>query len=165
MNKTLKGITCLIFKKKHCVFLLHREEQSLFQPGAEVLTGNHSSILDTVHDLVHNETAASLNDDLDFKGLGPQNEDPLNVMEPRPSKNLSEESLVMSPFVSKPLGDLYEMVLETNKRLDLLEKQMSQIMAIFKPVSALAKILDTYKKLVLKVYFYSKPHGFIHRYL
>lgn len=43
------------------------------------------------------------------------------MMEPRPSKNLSEESLLRT---AKTYGDVYEMILDTNRRVDALEQRL-----------------------------------------
>lgn len=99
--------------------MLRREESSLFQPGAEVFLENQHSLLETVQDLVQHDIVES---GLDGKQYGVLQEDPLNVMEPRPSKNLSEESLLRT---AKTYGDVYEMILETNKRVDALEQRLT----------------------------------------
>lgn len=66
----------------------------------------------------------------DPKCFEPKIEDPLNVMEPRPAKNLSEESLLM---VAKPFGELTEMILETNKRIDVIEAKLENISNFLSP--------------------------------
>jgi hypothetical protein len=100
-----------------------REESSLFQPGAEVFLENQHSLLETVQDLVQHDIVES---GLDGKQYGVLQEDPLNVMEPRPSKNLSEESLLRT---AKTYGDVYEMILETNKRVDALEQRLAGLLS------------------------------------
>lgn len=93
----------------------------MFQPGAEVFLENQHSLLETVQDLVQHDIVES---GLDGKQYGVLQEDPLNVMEPRPSKNLSEESLLRS---AKTYGDVYEMILDTNRRVDALEQRITAI--------------------------------------
>ena len=104
-----------------------REEESLFQPGSEVFFENneHSSIIDTVQEFVKQDISDLTHDQKTFE---PKIEDPLNVMEPRPAKNLSEESLLI---VAKPFGELTEMILETNKRIDMIELKVEQIYKFF----------------------------------
>lgn len=82
---------------------------------------NQHSLLETVQDLVQHDIVES---GLDGKQYGVLQEDPLNVMEPRPSKNLSEESLLRT---AKTYGDVYEMILDTNKRVDALEQRLTAI--------------------------------------
>lgn len=103
------------------LFIRRREESSLFQPGAEVFYDgqNQHSILEAVQDLVQHDIVESVHD---AKGFHPIQEDPLNVMEPRPIKASSEESLLRT---GRSYNEVYELLMETNRRLDLLEQRLN----------------------------------------
>lgn len=84
-------------------------------------------MIDTVQEFVKQDISELTHDPKCFE---PKIEDPLNVMEPRPAKNLSEESLLM---VAKPFGELTEMILETNKRIDVIEAKLENISNFLSP--------------------------------
>ena len=109
---------CSKFKHLPC-----REESSLFQPGSEVfLEGQtQNSILETVQDLVQRDIVEAV---VEPKNLSIVHEDPLNVMEPRPTKSFSEDSLFKG---SKTIYDVYDLLLETCKRVDILEEQVKSL--------------------------------------
>lgn len=100
-----------------------REESSLFQPGSEVfLEGQtQNSILETVQDLVQHDILEAV---VEPKNISIIHEDPLNVMEPRPTKNFSEDSLFKG---SKTIYEVYDLLLETCKRVDILEEQVKNL--------------------------------------
>lgn len=65
---------------------------------------------------------------IESKTYVPVQEDPLNVMEPRPSHNLSEESLMRNV---KSYGEVYEMLLDLNRRVEILEHQLEAFVQRF----------------------------------
>lgn len=132
-----------------------REECSLFQPGSEVILDvqNQHSLLETVQDLVQHDIVDNSVEEKQFMFA---QEDPLNVMEPRPLKNLSEESLIRT---AKSYTEVYELLLETNRRIDLLEMKINALVQQ-SPLSKLAgllehKVMQRGLKVTLSGYYHS----------
>lgn len=94
----------------------------MFQPGSEVYLDNQPSLLETVQDFVQHDIVESA---VDSNSYLPVREDPLGVMEPRPGKNTSEQSLLRA---SASVADIYEMLAEINKRISALDERFSTLM-------------------------------------
>lgn len=98
-----------------------REESSLFQPGSEVFLDKQPSLLETVQDFVQHDIVESV---VESKLFLPATDDPLGVMEPRPGKNISEESLLRG---SPSVADIYELLVELNKRISIIDERLESL--------------------------------------
>lgn len=86
------------------------------------------SIINAMQELVQQDLRDSTWDEA---SPDPRIDDPLNAMEPRPVRNVSEDSLCYCNGLSRSYVDLQTSILDLHRRLEILEHRVIKIMQLF----------------------------------